>query len=246
MLTMTIITILKSGFKYDSLQSYSMITIARGAEAVLMLDRRKGGPVLIKERVAKGYRVPELDRKIRSQRTKTEERMLSRARRAGVRAPMVLASGDGRIEMEYIEGPTVKETLNGLGKKGMKEVCTEIGKAAAGLHGAGIMHGDLTTSNMILAPSRPDDKGEGRQRLGGGEPGEVFLVDFGLAKASRRVEDFAVDLFLLYEALKAAHYRFLEESWENIIKAYKYNYSIASEVLGRFRKIENRRRYRGG
>lgn len=207
-----------------------MKTIARGAEAVLRLGSRQGEPILVKERVSKGYRVSELDERIRSQRTKTEERLLVSARRAGVNAPMVMESSGFEIVMEYIEGSTVKDCLNGLQKKERVRTYSEIGRAAASLHSAGIMHGDLTTSNMILKE---------------GKPGELFLVDFGLAKTSRRVEDFAVDLFLLFEALKAAHYRFLEEAWENIIKAYKYNYTIANKVLERFKKIEKRRRYRG-
>jgi Kae1-associated kinase Bud32 len=218
-----------------------MKIIARGAEAVLKRD----GQRLVKDRIKKGYRAPQLDQRIRGQRTKTEERLLSRARRAGVRAPTVWEAGKSQIVMEFVEGTTVKERLNSLRKPQRMRVYEEIGKAAAGLHRAGMMHGDLTTSNMILSPSRPNDKGEGRARLKGGRPGELYVIDFGLAKTTQRVEDYAVDLYLLYEALKAAHYRFLEEAWENIIKAYKYNYTIADKVLERLGKIERRRRYRG-
>jgi TP53 regulating kinase-like protein len=203
-----------------------MKIIARGAEAVL----RRDGKRLVKDRIRKGYRVPELDERIRNQRTKTEERLLSKARRAGVRAPTVWSAGRSEIVMEFVEGTTVKEGLNGLRKPQRMRVYQEIGRAAAGLHRAGMMHGDLTTSNMILR---------------GGRPGELYVIDFGLAKTTQRVEDYAVDLYLLYEALKAAHYRFLEEAWENIIKAYKYNYTIADKVLERLGKIERRRRYRG-
>lgn len=215
-----------------------MKVIARGAEAVLSRD----GERLIKDRVSKGYRVPELDQRIRSQRTRTEERMLSRARRAGVRTPVVWESGSSRLVMEFVEGVTVKEGLNGMSRASRMAVYEEIGRAAAGLHRAGIMHGDLTTSNLIICPCRPGSKGGGRAAA---RPGELYVIDFGLARTSRRVEDFAVDLYLLYEALKAAHYRFLEEAWENIIKAYKYNYTIADKVLERLEKIEKRRRYRG-
>jgi TP53 regulating kinase-like protein len=207
-----------------------MKTIARGAEAVLIKDRRQGEAVLIKDRVRKGYRVPELDKKIRSQRTRTEERLLGRARRAGVRAPRVWSASGHGIVMEFVEGPTVKEVLNGLPGKDRLAVYREIGRAAASLHRAGIMHGDLTTSNMVLRDGRP---------------GELFVIDFGLARTSQRVEDHAVDLFLLYEALKAAHFRFLDEAWKSIIKAYKHNYTIAGHVLERLWKIERRRRYRG-
>jgi Kae1-associated kinase Bud32 len=207
-----------------------MKTIARGAEAILRKTVRQGETVLLKERVRKGYRVEELDQRIRSQRTRTEERLLSRARRAGVRAPRVWDASGFEIVMEFLEGPTVKESLNGLGSIQRMKVYDEIGSAAANLHKSGIMHGDLTTSNLILSDGKPE---------------ELFVIDFGLARTSHRVEDHAVDLFLLFEALKAAHFRFLEEAWKNIIKAYKYNYTIAGKVLDRFAQIEKRRRYRG-
>lgn len=207
-----------------------MKTIARGAEAVLKQAMRQGEKVLLKDRVRKGYRVPELDEKIRGQRTRTEERLLSRARRAGVRAPRVLEASGSEIVMEWIEGPTVKEGLNSMAREDRLRVYEQIGKAAACMHGAGIMHGDLTTSNLILQGGRPD---------------HLYVIDFGLAKTSQRVEDQAVDLFLLYEALKAAHFRLLDEAWKNIIKAYKYNNSTADHVLKRLSIIERRRRYRG-
>jgi TP53 regulating kinase-like protein len=207
-----------------------MKIIARGAEAVLMKGSRQGGAVLVKDRVRKGYRVPELDERIRGQRTRTEERLLGRARRAGVQAPRVWNASGHEIVMEFVEGPTVKEGLNGLGKQKREIVYEQIGRAAANLHRAGIMHGDLTTSNMIIRD---------------GVPGSLYVIDFGLARTSQRVEDQAVDLFLLHEALKAAHFRFLDESWKSIIKAYKHNYTIAGKVLDRLGKIERRRRYRG-
>lgn len=215
-----------------------MKTIARGAEAVL----RRDGDRLVKERVRKGYRVRELDDRIRLGRTRTEERMLSKARRAGVEAPMVIESSDSGIVMEYVGGRTVKEGLESLSAKDRSKACEQIGEAAARLHKAGIMHGDLTTSNMILPSMEMRKEWKGRAP---GWDGRVVIIDFGLARSSRRVEDQAVDLFLLYEALKSAHYRFLDESWETIIKAYKYNYTIADSVLNRFSDIEKRRRYRG-
>ena len=207
-----------------------MKIMARGAEAVLRLEGQNGQRVLVKDRVRKGYRVPELDERIRGQRTRTEERLLGRARRAGVNAPRVWNSSGSEIVMEWVDGPTVKESLNGMARGDRLEVYEQIGRAAAGLHRAGIMHGDLTTSNMIL---------------GGGRPERLYVIDFGLARASHRVEDFAVDLFLLYEALKATHFGLLDEAWKSIIKAYKHNYTIAGQVLERLGKIERRRRYRG-
>jgi len=197
--------------------------IQRGAEAVLYL--RDGE--LVKERISKGYRIPELDRKIRKQRTKSEMKLLERAKLAGVRTPKVRIENDFKLVMDYIEGKKLKDVLNGMKAEERRGVCEKIGEIVAKLHAKGIIHGDLTTSNMIL------------------EGNEVYLIDFGLGKFSERVEDQAVDLFLLYEALKSTHFRILEECWKTILKTYSQNYSNASEVLKRIEKIKKRRRYRG-
>jgi Kae1-associated kinase Bud32 len=196
--------------------------IQRGAEAILYLEKGK----LVKERIPKGYRIPELDRKIRKQRTKGEAKLMERSRGTGLRVPGAGVNGDFRIVMDYIQGKKLKDVLNRMSPKERDRVCGRIGEIAAKLHANGIIHGDLTTSNMIL-------KGN-----------EVFLVDFGLGKFSSAVEDQAVDLFLLYEALKSTHFRSLPECWEGVLKAYGQNYPIAEEVLKKIEKIKKRRRYR--
>lgn len=200
--------------------------VARGAEAVLYLDRRSGRNMLVKERVKKGYRIASLDESIRRQRTRREARMLERASRAGITVPRVVEAGGSVISMEFIEGATVKESLDNLPARQRVSVCESIGRMAAELHKNGMVHGDLTTSNMIL-------KG-----------GKLYLIDFGLGKFSQKTEDQAVDLFLLYEALKAAHYKYLNDNWQNILKIYRQNYTKAQEVLKRFEKISMRRRYK--
>ncbi|MBW1839533.1 MAG: Kae1-associated serine/threonine protein kinase [Deltaproteobacteria bacterium] len=199
-----------------------MKEVARGAEAVL----RKDGDKLIKDRVKKGYRLKELDDKIRSQRTKREEGLLVKAKRAGVNAPTVWSSEKNKLVMEWIDGKRVKEALNEMNPKERETVYKGIGEALGKLHTAGIVHGDVTTSNMIL------------------KDGKVFVIDFGLGKTSKRIEDYAVDLYVLMEALKAAHFKILDSAWAGIVKAYKYNNTNAEQVLKRFQDIDKRRRYR--
>ena len=196
-----------------------MEILQRGAEALLTRE----GDVVTKKRLRKGYRVQELDQKIRTQRTKLESRILIKAKRLGIDVPRVLDVQGTEIRMEFLEGERVKELLSltnatQLGKK--------IGEAASGLHNAGIMHGDLTTSNMIL------------------KEGRLYLIDFGLAKSTSKVEDQAVDLFLLYEALKAGHFKLLDTVWGSILNAYKRNYSNAIRVLSQLETISKRRRYK--
>ncbi|RLI97066.1 MAG: Kae1-associated kinase Bud32, partial [Candidatus Aenigmatarchaeota archaeon] len=155
--------------------------VYRGAEAVLY---KKDG-VLVKDRIRKGYRIQQLDRKIRKQRTRHEDSLMERARRAGVDVPRIFSSSDTSIEMEFIEGRKVKDAFNGAGNRERGRISGLIGQALGRLHEANIVHGDFTTSNMIL-------KG-----------GKLYVIDMGLGKYSEKVEDKSVDLYLLHEALKA-------------------------------------------
>ena len=111
-----------------------MHVIKRGAEAVLYVEERDGKKVLVKDRVKKGYRIPELDDSIRSSRTKREDKLMLRAQRSGVNVPQVLAAEKTKLVMEYLDGTTVKESLNGMARGDRLEVYEQIGRAAAGLH----------------------------------------------------------------------------------------------------------------
>ncbi len=204
----------------------SKAILYRGAEAILYFDKKEGEKVLVKERVEKRYRLQELDSKIRLQRTKHEISLLSKAKRAGVCVPKVMDFDNIRIILEWLNGKTIKEILNKSEGLELKDIYKKIGENIALLHSAGIMHGDLTTANMIL------------------QGNEIYFLDFGLGKFSDRIEDQASDLFLFYEILKSTHLKLLEEAWENVLNAYKQKYVKAEEVLKRLEKIKKRRRYR--
>lgn len=199
-----------------------MTILHRGAEALIILE--KGN--VVKRRIKKSYRLPQLDEKIRRQRTSLESKSLIKARRFGISVPRVMEIKECDIIMEWIDGDRVKDILDDLRKNKRESLYEQIGEVVAALHLAGIMHGDLTTSNMMVK----DDT--------------LTIIDFGLAKNSSRVEDQAVDLFLLYEALKAGHFSLLDEAWKGIMKAYKRNYSNAKQVLEQMEKIKQRRRYK--
>ena len=230
-----------------------MQIIQRGAEAVLYLEERDGQKVLVKDRLPKGYRIPQLDDKIRMQRTRHEEGLILKARRAGVNAPNIVDVGESRLVMEWIEGKKLKDSLNGMPRVQRAGIYRLMGESIGKLHSAGIMHGDLTTSNMIFKDEQQKEGGTGdrrRQRTPSGKgatfsQGRLYIIDFGLGKISGKIEDQAVDLYLLYEALKSTHLKLLDEAWKNILKAYKQNYAKSNEVLSRLLKIEKRRRYKG-
>lgn len=193
-----------------------MKVIAQGAEAVVY----KQGNGIVKERIAKGYRVKEIDDELRLQRTKREVKCANEALRAGVNAPRVISHGKFIITMEFIKGSRVKDILN----KNANDVSNEIGKALALLHSHNIIHGDPTTSNMIWN-------------------GKLYLIDFGLSEITKSIESKATDLYVLEEALKAAHFDVFDKAWRKIIKSYKKTYTDSEKVIEHLKKIKLRVRY---
>jgi Kae1-associated kinase Bud32 len=204
-----------------------MEIVYRGAEAILYVDEIEGQKVLVKERIKKNYRIPQLDENLRKLRTRKEVKLLTEARKVGIATPKILDVDEKnyKIFMEFIEGKRVKELLNESDKKTIANICVEIGKAIGKLHSHGIIHGDLTTSNMIL------------------KDGEIYFIDFGLGEFSSRIEDQGVDLNLLYEALRSTHFKILAFCWKKIVEGYKKEYPKANEVLERVKEIEKRARY---
>lgn len=197
--------------------------IARGAEATLSREKIDAEEIVVKDRVAKSYRIPQLDAKIRKERTRLEARLLRESARAGVQTPRVIEESGTTLKIEFVDGQRVKEALS---KQNFQNICPKIGEAIARLHSYGIVHGDLTTSNMLL------------------RDGKLVLIDFGLGFFSKHVEDQAVDLHLLHEALRATHFEFAEDAWATVLEAYKKNFEGGTEVISRLEKIEARGRYK--
>lgn len=204
-----------------------MQILKRGAEAILYLDNFEDQRVLVKERIKKNYRIEQIDNNLRKLRTRKEIKLLTEARRCGVPTPKILHVDEAnyKIIMEYVDGVRIKELFNSTDKKTMENICSTIGELIGKLHTNGIIHGDLTTSNMILKDKK------------------IFFIDFGLGEFSRRIEDQGVDLNLLYEAFKSTHFKILKFCWDKIIKGYKQEYTKANEVLEKVEEIEKRARY---
>ncbi len=204
-----------------------MKLIKQGAEAKLFLTKLNDQEVIIKDRIKKEYRIKQIDKKIRKSRTSQESNLLIQAKRFGVSTPKIFEvdKKEYKIVMEYIDGERIKEFLNGSDKKTIKNVCFEIGRSIGKLHSTGIIHGDLTTSNMIL-------KGE-----------SIYFIDFGLGFFSRKIEDQGTDLMLLQEALKSTHFKIMDICWNETIKGYKSVYNKAKEVIKKVEEIKKRARY---
>ncbi|MCD6226310.1 MAG: Kae1-associated serine/threonine protein kinase [Candidatus Aenigmarchaeota archaeon] len=198
-----------------------MKIIAQGAEAKLYFDRKK----IIKDRIKKNYRIEQLDEKLRKTRTKQEANLITVARRAGVPTPFLYEIDKNKIIMEYIQGKTIKEIFQKSDENKIKKLSIEIGQLIGKLHSNGIIHGDLTTSNMILRDNK------------------IYFIDFGLGYFSQKIEDQGTDLRLLYNALKSTHFKILNISWNNIIQGYRKEYKHAEKVLKKVKEIESRTRY---
>jgi len=191
--------------------------IYRGAEADIYKQKFLGMPAIFKIRKKKQYLHSQLDTSLRKNREKTEVRMLSRARRA-VNTPHVLFDGNGLIIMEYVSGETVRE----LFKKGVLKHATLIGREIKKLHNVGIVHNDLTTSNMLVSN------------------GKLYFIDFGLAQSNNTLENRAVDLIVLKHMLSSTHYDVFDGVWPKIVKGY----ALEKPMARKMNEIETRAKYR--
>jgi len=203
--------------------------VAKGAEADLWLDPNWNGVrALLKRRGEKRYRHPELDREIRHQRTLHEASMIHRAKGAGVPTPVIyqVDPDEATIVMEYVDGEKVRDIVEDLSGEERHDLFKLIGLLAGRLHGAGIIHGDLTTSNIINTAEGP-----------------VF-VDFGLGEASSETEKRGVDLNLMHRMLTSTHFRHTEELFTAFREGYVEGLGEeAEEALGRMEEISRRGRY---
>jgi len=188
-----------------------------GAEATIYLE----GSTIIKDRLKKGYRHPEIDEKLRKFRTRREAKVLDKLKAIDFPAPALHDMCDRamQLRMEMIQGNKIRDILY----RDPIVLSEEIGKKIGILHANDIIHGDLTTSNMILEK-------------------EIKFIDFGLSFFSTKAEDKAVDLHLLRQALESKHYNIWEKCFEAALKGYKQSYPEYKDVLNRLEKVESRGR----
>lgn len=204
--------------------------IKKGAEASLYLEEWHNRKVIMKRRLPKKYRIPELDLMIRSQRTIHEPNIMHKAKEAGVPTPTIFMVDvdEAKIVMEFVEGKQVKEMLDNVSHEERLRLCNLIGRLIGRLHKHGIIHGDLTTSNMILTPY-----------------GKVVFVDFGLSERSVELEPKGVDLHLMKRTLHSSHYKHAKECFKVVLNGYAESVGNeeAKKVIAKIREIEKRGRY---
>ncbi len=189
--------------------------IAQGAEAVLLKKSNR----ITKHRTPKHYRITSLDESLRKSRTKREIKIIG-ALQKSIDVPKILSRDKYLFEMEYLDGPKIRDVLDNkpiLAKK--------IGIIVARLHNVGIIHGDITTSNMILHKNK------------------IFLIDFGLSSFSKKVEDKAVDIHLFKQALESKHHRVYEKALKLFLEGYKAVQGYRA-IIKQLEKVEARGRYK--
>jgi N6-L-threonylcarbamoyladenine synthase/protein kinase Bud32 len=191
-------------------------TSKRGAEAIITFHNEKA----FKRRVSKRYRISALDRRLIAERTRAEARLIHMARKAGVPTPIIHDISEDTIVMEHVKGILLTTSLT---DKGLRKVGRVVGR----LHSAGIMHGDLTTSNMIIRTS--DER--------------CVLIDFGLAQVTQEIEQRGVDVHVLFQTLESTAPEMAGTLKSAFIDGYRETFEGADTVLEREHDIELRGRY---
>ena len=207
--------------------------IRKGAEASLYSGYWFGKNVIFKCRIPKKYRIEELDKRIRTERTLNEARALIKVKNYGINVPQVfeIDSTNSTIVMKYIQGNKLKDILANLDDDLKKKYFYEIGRTIATLHKNGHIHGDITTSNIIITSK-----------------GNIFLIDFGLHEYSEKIENKSVDLHLLKRVLISSHGKYYEFCFNAFLEGYKSEYekigkNECDEIIKNIDTVESRGRY---
>merc|ERR1712076_69820 len=227
----------------------------QGAEACLYILKdpnniSQNGRFLLKKRLLKKYRHAELDKKLTTKRITQEGRTLLKCQRLGIKVPIVYLTdmNDRVILMEYlhdyeslrnlIESHTYESQL-------LKTLAVDVAKLIAKMHDSGVIHGDLTTSNLLVKEQTTESEPQSEVVQSGRECSKSFSVvpiDFGLSSASDSSEDKAVDLYVLERAILTTHANmtsFFDLFLESYVLASKFGESTKSkldEVRARGRK----------
>ena len=200
----------------------------QGAEAIICKTKYMDYEVVEKRRIKKSYRIKNIDDRLISFRTKEEAKLMMESRRYGVSVPIIydVDLEKGIITMSYIKGDRIKDILNDLNEEERHRVCKKIGMSIAKFHNNDIIHGDITTSNMILS----DDK--------------IHFIDFGLGEKSTEIETKGVDLHVLMEAIESTHSKY-SNCFNYVLEGYKEQLKQDPNlVIRKIEEIVKRGRYR--
>jgi len=213
--------------------------IKQGAEARLYTGQFLGENVVVKERFSKKYRHPMLDTQLTKDRHRAEARSLLKCKQIGVRAPTMYLCDQvtSTIVMEHLsQGVTAKAYIDKLLEQNdfrdeLTALAKMIGQTVAKMHASGLIHGDITTSNILVLDVLDDVS--------------LVMIDFGLSFQEGSAEDKGVDLYVLERALLSTHPN-TEWLFQEICSSYQESYqgSNVAEVIKKFEEIRLRGRKR--
>lgn len=208
----------------DLVPNIPLTVVSQGAEALVLktnvhpylAEPRK---LVVKYRPSKPYRHPKIDAMITKSRTVGEAKFMAKLARVNIPAPslVLIDAPHGLIWMESVgedldDGTisSLKNYLWYLEKNGGDCVAIEVeallvktGQVIGKLHMNDMIHGDLTSSNIII------------------EKGDAFLIDFGLSSYSGLAEDKAVDLYVLERAVLSTHSDYADKYNAWLLEGYK-------------------------
>jgi len=210
------------------------IVIGRGAEAILFEEKEEGKSKtirIVKDRIEKKYRHKVLDEKLRFSRTRREAKVLEKLAKENFPCPILINQSKDKISISLIEGRQLKEVFDDDCEYHSKEIA----KLVAKMHNLGIIHGDLTTSNMIF----DEDKINNSKNQ---EVHKHFLVDFGLSFFSESLEDKAVDIHLFDRAIDSRHYKNYQRAMKVFLEEYSKHAEHGKNIVKRFQLVQMRGR----
>ena len=196
-------------------------------EAFVSTGKFLNREVIIKQRLPKSYRHPEIDARIRLLRIRTESKNMTQAWKLGVNVPCLLGIhvDEYLLIMEKIRGEVLYNQLNILKHDHIRKIFVKLGKQVGLLHNHDIIHGDLTVFNIIIPPNQ-----------------DPYIIDFGLSKIDIEVESKADDLLTFYSTLKAISHDF-RLFFETFMNSYYDSYSEGKKIFEQMKKIQSRARY---
>ena len=205
----------------------------KGAEASLFFGHWFGKDAIFKQRIPKTYRIEQIDRQLRLSRTLNEARALIKVKTYGINVPQVfeIDVDSSTIIMKYINGMKLKDIISDLDHQMRSRYFFKIGVFISRLHQNGHIHGDITTSNIIISPNK-----------------DIFLIDFGLHEYSDAIEDKSVDLHLFKRVLISSHGKYFDECFNPFLEGYKSEYlknnsNQYNQIIQNIKVIESRGRY---
>ena len=213
----------------ECLPNIPLTVISQGAEALVFYTDvhpyanepylQNRGKYVIKYRPSKPYRHPKVDSSITKSRTVGEVKFMYKLNKLNINSPRIILAdyNNGIIWMEYIgyslpngDVSSFKNWLWYLERnnqdctsESVEKMCFKVGQLIGKLHLHEMIHGDLTSSNILLNDDEP------------------VLIDFGLSSYSGLAEDRAVDLYVLERAITRTHSVYAKEYNQWLLQGYE-------------------------